>query len=200
MLPEYDNAVRLMDSEESLQDLCAKFLFTDEEGSPWLDFAKVVMAEHEESEAVIRRRLSHTPEAVSQEDLEFLRKLEQLKKNIDCEDNYAWAKANYGARSFSFDSPQLMWFFNSGYIMSWQVHRLAILIKRPLRFSWMDLQLTRCGWLYCNPNGESTGNSYDFESGLAPEWLWSDQGCGDSNWAREWVNMMCGRERDAKPN
>lgn len=196
MLPEYDNAVRLMNSEESLQDLLANFLGTDEEGRPWLDFAKIAVAAHEQREAVIRRQLLDTPAAVSQEDLEYIRWHEQFKKEVHHANKFAWHRANYGAEYFGFPSPQLMWFFNRGNIMASHIYELAILIRRPLRFSWMHLQDAKCGWCYCEPDGDPSAGSCDFESGLAPEWLWSDQGREDSSWAQEWVKILCGGKRD----
>lgn len=192
MLPDFDNAVRLLNSEESLQDHLTNFLGTDEEGRPWLDFGKVLVVECEQREASIRKRMSGMPEAVSREDVEFLHWHETFKKEIHYDNKYAWHRANYGAESFSFPSPQLLWFFNRGNIMASHICRLAILIKRPLRFSCMYLQDAWCSWCYCEPNGDVSEGCCTFESGLAPEWVWSDQGRGDSSWAQEWLKILGG--------
>lgn len=190
MLPDFDNAVRLMDSEESLQDLCAQFLSTDQQGRPWLDFGKVVMARHEQMEAAIRRRLAHTPEAVSQEDLIYLRSREQLDTEINCKEEHSWRNANYGAAEFSFPSAQLLYFFNRGTIMVDQIRCLAFLLKKPLRFTWMNLDHNLCGWCYIEPDGRVTsGDSYDFESSLSLEWLWTDL-AGDPRWPHTWLERV----------
>jgi hypothetical protein len=191
----YDNSVRLIDSEESLPDLLANFMGTDREGKECLDFRKIVETEYEQEEAAIRGRLSDTLEGISKADLEFLRRHEEFKKELSCGDKHLWHKENYGLSYFSFRSPQHMWFGNAYSIMDHEVHSLAVLIKRPLRFSWLDLLHHQCGWYYIQPEGESSGGTCDFESSLAPEWLWSDL-AEDPNWPHKWLEGLRARKQD----
>ncbi len=192
----FENSVRLMDSEESLPDLVANFMGTDWEGKKCLDFRKIVGTECELKEAAIRGRLSDPLEGISKEDLAFLRWHEEFKKELSCEDKHGWRKENYGLSDFSFRSPQHMWFSNTYSIMADQVYSLAVLIKKPLSFAWMEPDYTqRCGWCYIDPAGESSCGSCDFESNLAPEWLWSDL-AEDSNWPHKYLEELRARKRD----
>jgi hypothetical protein len=191
-MTHYDNSVRLIGSKESLPNLVANFMGTDEEGKECLDFRKIVRTEYEQQEAEIRGRLSDTLEGISRADLEFLRWHEEFKKELSCGDKLLWHKDNYDLSYFSFRSPQLMFFSNTYSIMDHQVHSLAVLIKKPLRFSWMNLQSERCGWCYIEPEGKSSGGSCDFESSLAPEWLWDDL-AEDSNWPHKWLEELRAR-------
>ena len=185
----FDNSVRLMDSEESLPHLVANFMGTDWEGKKCLDFRKIVRTEYGLEEAAIRGRLSDTLEGISKEDVEFLRRHEEFKKELSCEDKHLWHKENYGLSGFSFRSRQLMWFSNAYSIMDHEVYSLAVLIKKPLRFAWMHLDFADCGWCYIDPEGESSCGSCDFESNLAPEWLWGDL-AEDSNWPHKYLEKL----------
>ena len=87
-----------------------------------------------------------------------------------------------------------MWFSNAYSIMDYEVYRLAVLIKKPLRFAWMHLEFLSCGWCYIDPEGESSCGSCDFESNLAPEWLWGDLTV-DSNWPHKYLEALRARKR-----
>jgi hypothetical protein len=198
-----DNAVRLMNSDESIEVLLQRFFTPDDDGGKFFDFCKVVapppswvaIAELEEMPSKYPLR---QPRNSTEGDRELLHAAHQrFKDETGCNSRFEWCMRHWGhSRSnsggLSFPSPHLMTFMKKTSPTLHITRRVANLIGRSFPHVWMDLQWPACGWMSVTPESLVEGEDYTFESGLAPEWLWQDLGYDDGSWVPGFLEEQSG--------
>jgi hypothetical protein len=196
-----DNAVRLMNSDESIEVLLQRFFTSDDDGSKFFDFCKVVappsmVAITELEEQLYECLLGQSRNATEEVREQLAAAHQRFQEETGYSDPFQWRMRHWdnsgGSWDLAFPSPQLMTFSTDNSPPLRVTRRIAISIQRSFRHVWMDFQYPACGSITVTADGRFDQKDYTFESGLAPEWLWQDLGCGDGSWAPGFLEELSG--------